>query len=211
MIRELNNHISITGEPIEGNVCYWNDTPAKTYNIEPPTTDSNHMSKRANLSTLAARHCSMMEIGLNGGHAAAICLASNPSLHFYSVDIVGHQYTRVAVQFLKSRFHRRFHFWEGDSREVLPRIAVEFPNLKFDLLHVDGGHGASLAYTDISNSLRMAAHDAELVFDDVNAPHLGEVLGEFIRMGYLEASAHGADLFRNPLHDVLKIREVPRH
>jgi hypothetical protein len=39
----------------------------------------------------------------------------------------------------------------------------------------------------------------------VNAPHLGEVLGEFVRMGYLKASAHGDALFRNPLHDVMQV------
>ena len=207
-IRDLNRHISTTGERIEGNVCYWHETPAAIYAQEPPTADPDHMSKRANLAMLAKRHKSMVEIGLNGGHSALICLASNPDLHLFSVDIVGHGYTRLAADFLKSRFQRRFHFFAGDSREVMPRLAVEHPLLRFDLIHVDGGHGAALAFTDISNCLRMAEAEATLVFDDVNAPHLGDVLEAFIRMGRVGPSPHASSMFSNPLHDFVRVRPV---
>ncbi len=206
VLSDLNERISITGEPIEGNVCYWHDTSAADYRLAPPTPDLNHAMKRANLWTLADRSRSMVEIGLNGGHSALICLMSNPTLHFFGVDICAHEYTRHAAAFLKERFGRRFHFFEGDSREVLPRLAVEYPGLTFDLMHVDGGHGAALAYTDISNCLRMKGAGANLIFDDVNAPHLSEVLETFIKMGHLYPSSEAGDLEVTPLHEILAVK-----
>jgi len=205
VITELNQHLAATGEPIEGNVCYWHETPPERFRVEPPTDDPHHMSKRANLASLVRDHDTMLEIGLNGGHSALICLTANPLLHFFSVDIVGHNYTNVAADFLKARFGRRFHFFRGDSREVLPRLAVEKPTLKFDLIHVDGGHGVDLAYTDISNGLRMAAKDAELLFDDINAPQLDAVVMDFIAMGYLKPCGPGRLPFPNVLHDLFKV------
>ena len=203
-IKELNEFISVTGESIEGNVCYWHGTTADEYRKSPPTDDGWHVAKRANLATLAGQHSSMLEVGLNGGHSALICLLANPSLYFFSVDICGHEYTLRAAEFLKAKFHRRFHFFRGDSRDVLPKLFVTNPLLKFDLLHIDGGHGADLAYTDISNAMRMAAPDATLIYDDVNAPHLNEVLEDYIRLGWVKSRSYQG-LFRNPLHEIVSV------
>ncbi len=201
----LNAAVAATGEAVEGNVCYWHETPGQALVQHPPTRDAAHVGKRINLAVLAGRHHSALEIGLNAGHSALLLLLGNPALHLFSVDLCMHAYTRVAAAHLKARFGRRFHFLEDDSREVLPRMAVEHPRRRFDLLHVDGGHGASLAYTDISNSLRMAAQGADLVFDDVNAPHLGEVVEAFIRHGWLLPLRDTRGLVETPLHALLTV------
>jgi predicted O-methyltransferase YrrM len=163
-ITRLNQEIAATGEGIEGNVCYWHGTPASAYAIYPPTTDQDHVGKRVNLVELARRHQLMLEIGFNAGHSAIICLLANPALHVFAVDLCFHEYAKVAAGYLKQKFGRRFQFWSGDSREVLPRL-VDQPLLRFDLLHVDGGHAAETAYADTSNALRLARQGAELVFD----------------------------------------------
>jgi Methyltransferase domain len=184
-IMQLNRAISVTGEDIEGNVCYWDGTPARVYLVAEPTNDAAHVGKRINLFELSKRHRSMLEIGLNGGHSAILCLLANPDLHLFSVDVCSHTYVESAATYLKKAFGRRFHFWKGDSRELLPRVAVDYPNLRFDLFHIDGGHGSGLAYADISNSIRMASVGAELIFDDINATHLNDILEAFVKMGYL--------------------------
>jgi predicted O-methyltransferase YrrM len=206
-ISELNARISQTGEPIEGNICYWNQTPSSEYGTAPPITDPDHIKKRTNLAVLASRRTSMLEIGLNGGHSALICLLSNPYLSLFSVDIAVHRYTNIAAEYLKFRFGHRFTYWPGDSREVLPRAALERPNLRFDLLHVDGGHGAGLAMADISNSLRMAAPGAELVLDDTNAVHLGAILDHVVGLGYLAPLQDYTNLEQTVLHrhQILKV------
>ena len=205
LLMELNQYLATTGEAIEGNVCYWDGTSAQDYSTALPISDPDHVCKRANLATLARRQSTMLEIGLNGGHSALICLAANPALHLFSVDIMQHVYTNRAVEFLQSKFRHRFHFAAGDSREVLPKMAVNSPSLRFDLLHVDGGHGADLAYTDLSNSLRMARTGGVLVFDDVNAPHLGDVLKEYVRMGYLHPFDGSVPIYSNQLHAVMVV------
>jgi predicted O-methyltransferase YrrM len=204
-IARLNREISITDEPIEGNICYWHGTPASDYAAYPPTADQDHVAKRVNFAELARQHRSMLEIGLNGGHSAIICLLANPALHFFAVDLCLHQYTVVAAAYLRRRFGRRFQFWQGDSRDMLPRLAVDYPLLRFDLIHVDGGHGADLAYADTSNALRFARAGAKLVFDDINVPHLDEILQAFIRMGYLAPASDRVGLVSTPLHEICEI------
>ena len=88
---------------------------------------------------------------------------------------------------------------------VLPKLAIEYPLLRFDLVHVDGGHGADLAFCDLSNSLRMISEDGEVIFDDVNAPHLSDVLGAFIKMGYFQSIIGGVGFERTPLHEILQL------
>lgn len=204
-ITALNQVIASAGEAVEGNVCYWDGTPAEAVRTAAPITDGNHVIKRVNLAALARRRSTMLEIGLNAGHSALICLLANPTLHLYSIDLCAHQYTHLAAQHLRSRFGRRFVFWPGDSREVMPRVAIDRPNLKFDLLHVDGGHSPHLAIADMSNALRMAAPGADFVVDDVNAPVLGDALEHVCSLGYLAPLDDYSDLYETVLHQVLRV------
>ena len=204
-ILTLNEQICRSGENIEGNVCYWDNTPPDQYRTSPPIADPDHVAKRTNLATLARRRTTMLEIGLNGGHSALICLLANPQLTLFSVDICVHQYTKLAARYLATRFGRRFNFWPGDSREVMPRAALERPKLLFDLLHVDGGHGAELAMADVSNALRMAVAGADFVLDDVNAPALGAVLQHVTGLGYLAPLDDYAGLAETALHQVMQV------
>ena len=204
-IFSLNDILATTGEKIEGNVCYSDQLLPEQYQKVTPTDDLRYVFKRANLATLARRRTTMLEIGMNGGHSALICLMANPTLHLYAVDICWHGYTRPAAEHLKRRFGRRFQFWPGDSREVMPRLAIDRPNLRFDLLHIDGGHDPSLAIADMSNALRMATKGADFIFDDVNHIPLGEALEHVANMGYLAPLEDASRLYETPLHQVLRV------
>ena len=204
-ITALNQIIASAGEAIEGNVCYWDGTSAEVVRTAPPIIDGNHVIKRINLAVLARRRSMMLEVGLNAGHSALICLLANPTLQLYSIDLCTHQYTHLAAQHLRSRFGRRFIFWPGDSREVMPRLAIDRPNLKFDLLHVDGGHSPHLAIADMSNALRMAAPGADFVVDDVNAPFLGDALEHVCSLGYLAPLEDYSELYETVLHQVVRV------
>ncbi len=204
-IMALNQIVAAAGEAIEGNVCYWDQTTPEVIQSTPPITDGNHVIKRINLAILAHRRSTMLEIGLNAGHSALICLLANPTLHLYSIDLCYHRYTHLAAQHLRNRFGRRFMFMPGDSREVMPRLAIDRPKLKFDLLHVDGGHSPQLAIADMSNSLRMASQGADFVVDDVNAPVLGDALEHVCGLGYLAPLEDYSDLYETVLHQVLRV------
>ena len=151
---ELNKRLAQCGENIEGNVCYLDQITPKELDRTLPTTEINHIRKRINLAVVARKSTMMLEIGLNGGHSALLCLMANPRLTFYSVDIFRHKYVEKAAEFLKDLFPHRFHYLRGDSRDVLPRIALERPKLRFDAIHVDGGHSEAVAFADVSNCLR---------------------------------------------------------
>ena len=204
-IFELNRQLVKTDEAIEGNVCYFDGQLPSDYVAAKPSNDVNLVIKRLNLVALARRRRSMLEIGVNGGHSALICLSANPTLHFYGVDICAHRYTHEAVAFLKNTFGRRFHFWSGDSREVMPRLFIDRPRLKFDLLHIDGGHSPDLAIADMSNAIRMAEPGADLILDDVNYPPLGSAVEHLSSHGHLAPLLDHRNLRETELHQILRV------
>ena len=204
-ILALNKVVAATGEAIEGNLCYLDRTKPDDFRSAAPVTDGNHVIKRVNLAALARRRHRMLEIGLNGGHSALICLLANPTLHLFAVDICVHAYTAQAANHLKTRFGRRFHFFPGDSREVMPRLAIDRSNLQFDLLHIDGGHAPALAMADMSNALRMAQRGADFIVDDANVPFLGEAIEHVCGLGYLAPLDDHSGLYETVLHQVLRV------
>jgi predicted O-methyltransferase YrrM len=204
-IMDLNQSLAATGELIEGNVCYWHDTPPEIFSVFPPTDDMDHVAKRINLSYLAARHVDVLEIGLNGGHSALITLVSNHRLNFTAVDIGMHQYTEAAATYLRNRFGRRFSLMTGDSREILPRLAIDHPNKFFDLIHIDGGHSAALAYADMSNALRISKAGTTIVLDDINAPHISDVAQAISMHGHIR-TIMGQDLVPTGLHEIFEVQ-----
>jgi hypothetical protein len=204
IMSELNERVASTGERIEGNICYLDQTPADEILISLPTMEPNHIKKRRNLGVVARRSTMMLEIGLNGGHSALLVLISNPSLTLVVVDNFQHKYAEQAAVFLKDRFPRRFHCISGDSRDVLPRMALEKPRLRFDAVHVDGGHAENVAYADISNALRLARKDAFFVLDDLQAPWLARIFEECLLLGHFRP-APAAEFARTVLHEIVLV------
>jgi len=54
----------------------------------------------------------------------------------------------------------------GDSRLTIPAFAEAHPDIKCDIVMVDGGHSASVAKADLMNFAKMAAPGHLLVIDD---------------------------------------------
>ena len=201
---ELNQRLKESGENIEGNVCYLDQTPPNVLEQALPTTDIDHVKKRINLGIVARKSTMMLEIGLNGGHSALLCLLANQNLTFVAVDIFRHEYVEKAAEYLQARFPRRFHCLRGDSRDVLPRMALERPKHRFDAIHVDGGHSEPVAFADVSNSLRMARSDALFVLDDMQAPWLARIFKECLLLGHLRPTLAG-EFIATPLHEVVRV------
>jgi hypothetical protein len=67
----------------------------------------------------------------------------------------------------------------------LPKIAVKNRHIRFDILHVDGGHAANVCRTDISNCIRLAANHSILILDDTSAKHILDIYWEYVRLGFL--------------------------
>ena len=75
------------------------------------------------------------------------------------------------AKYLKSIYNDRLHVEYGDSMEVLPEFHRKYPDLKCDVILVDGGHEDKVPWTDIHNFATMFAIPGVslMVFDDFPA------------------------------------------
>lgn len=175
----LNQIVAKTGQRMEGNLCYLHKS--ENYLGAPP--DPSRAHRRRNYFRVMSVKSNLLEVGFNAGHSALLCLMSNPSITYFGVDIGANAYSRDAADYLRDRFGNRFEIIFGDSREVLPALATH-RRLRFDAMHVDGGHGDATCRADISNCLRLASSRSHLILDDTGAK-ITNVYNEFVLGGYL--------------------------
>ena len=160
----LNGIVRESGETLEGGLFYWHHAAGVA-----DRPDESLSPARRNLWRASRFKRSMLEVGVNAGHAALLCLSANEDLVWHGVDICEHAYVEPCVAYLAQAFPGRVRFSRGDSREALPKLATHRPDLDFDLFHVDGGHTDELCRADISNCVRLAAsgRGKHLVLDDI--------------------------------------------
>jgi hypothetical protein len=200
----LNTCVADSGETLEGGLFYW-DQAAEFIGLPP---DPSLAPARRNLWRASRFKRSMLEVGVNAGHGALLCLSANPDLVWTGVDIGLHAYVEPCVAYLAQEFPGRVRFFKGDSREALPRLATHRPELDFDLFHVDGGHTDELCRADISNCLRLArgGRGKHLVLDDINASWIFDVYCEYVALGHLATEtlfSDWEDVSRNVLARML--------
>ena len=100
------------------------------------------------------KYTHLFEIGLNGGHSAAINLELFPNLKVTSLDIGRHSYTETTSQILKDKFGDRFDYIFCDSRAYADRVYnLQYPApQKVDAVFIDGGHDSMTVLSDIGLS-----------------------------------------------------------
>jgi Methyltransferase domain len=190
-IKALNNFVKESGEVLEGGIFYWDRDAEYEENLP----SANLAPARRNLWRATRFKGSLIEIGVNAGHSALLALSANPQLVYHGVDINDHRYTEKCVNYLMAEFPGRVHYHPGDSRDVLPYMAVHRPELDFDIFHVDGGHTTEICQADVSNCLRLANRGVgkHLLLDDINASWIFDVYSEFVSRGYLTTETFFGD------------------
>ncbi|MGE4218320.1 MAG: class I SAM-dependent methyltransferase [Alphaproteobacteria bacterium] len=160
-LRGLNEIILATGAPLEGNLFYFQGA---TDLADCPDPARAH--KRRNLYRAIQGKHRFLEVGFNAGHSALLALSAAPDLTYLGVDIASNPYTRLCAALMSHWFGDRFLFVAGDSREMLPAIWLQ-GGRGFDLIHVDGGHGAGTCLADLVNAVHVAEPaGAHLLLDD---------------------------------------------
>ena len=149
------------------------------------------------------------EIGFNAGHSASLWLLANPTARVFMFDLFEHKYSKLNEVFLRREGERlgvknvneRLFTINGSSIETVPKFAADRPDVKCDLLSVDGGHFGDIPLKDMQNMRRLANHDFHvLVVDDTNCDGTGCVDGQIaslVREGSLKVLgrvAEGLDL-----------------
>ena len=117
------------------------------------------------------------ETGFNAGHSTFTWLSENPHVRVYSFDIGTHKYSRPMAELLSSMFAGRLTLTWGDSKKTLPRFQQQNPDVRCDLIIVDGGHSFEVAQADVNNFRRMANRKNILVLDDYPTPDYDKQLG----------------------------------
>ena len=95
-----------------------------------------------------------------------VWLLANPDAHVYSFDLNRWPLTRVMADYIKQRFPDRFNITYGDSVKTLPEFQRQNPDVKCDMMSVDGGHKAPISRADLENFYNMSSHKNFVYYDN---------------------------------------------
>jgi hypothetical protein len=182
----LEEIIKGTGEILEGNCVYKNQTLKRVANLE---------SKRRNLFRAGSKAKRICEIGFNAGHSAAIlALASKRAYgadaEMILFDLGFHTYTKPCYNYLQSAVGAgmaEFKIHYGDSKIILPMwIEANKEYLgTFDLVHVDGGHTRDCAASDLLCAALLTRPGGTIIVDDIDSTDIMPIVNAWTVTGYL--------------------------
>ena len=119
-----------------------------------------------------------LEIGVRRGRSIAMVASMTPKTDLYGFDMWMANYAGMenpGPEFVESELRKigasgKIELVSGNSHETLPDFFARHPELKFDLVTVDGDHSDEGAREDLLSVLPRVAQRGALVFDDVYHP-----------------------------------------
>jgi len=173
---KLNRIVESTGEKIEGSLFNAHEVTELGDVPFPP-----FRSKRINFIKYVCTGRTLLEVGFNAGHSALLALSVNKYLRYTGIDIGKYRYTHLSYEYLKSVFGDRIDMHFGDSRELMPPLRSG----AYDLIHIDGGHGAGVSHADLTSAIKIAKPNSVILFDDAAADYMATVIHYYIMTGHL--------------------------
>jgi hypothetical protein len=177
-LARLHDIIVASGEPLEGN-CFYTHL---TLNLYPEL-----LPKQLNLYACGkAATTRICEIGFNAGHSALLMLLNRPKtpIEFLIFDIGEHRYVRPALDYIAASFpHVKFTYVEGDSTKTMPEWIENNPDVKFDVIHVDGGHIEHCIKNDMINADKMVTPGGIVIVDDTQDAIINSYADMYIASG----------------------------
>jgi predicted O-methyltransferase YrrM len=188
----INNYlmpiINNCGELLEGSVFTLHHTTTYT---------DLFINKVKNISNLVLNKNikNVMEIGFNSGFSTLLMLISNPNIKITCYDLGEHKYTIPCYELLKEIFKDRINIIIGDSTKTLKN-----DNIKYDLIHIDGGHTTEIANSDIINSYRLSKQGTILIMDDYDFNNLHQLWDYYINEYNLKSL--NINIYKTEYHDI---------
>lgn len=135
----------------------------------PPIEGSTSAEELQYLATLVRRTGAKRigEIGFNASFSTQTFLSASPDTTVVSFDLLARGYTKVAKKLVDEKFPGRHTLIGGDSTKTVPDFAAKNPDLKFDLVFIDGGHSYEVAMADILNMRKLCTAESAVVIDDL--------------------------------------------
>ena len=131
---------------------------------------SDQVPKQKEVLSQLASHNSVktiLEIGFNAGHSSDIFLSSNPYVKVVSFDLGEHQCVQFGKRYIDEKYPSRHTLILGDSTKTVPEFIKQNPELKFDIIFIDGGHFEDIPKKDIINCKKLAHNNTIIVMDDI--------------------------------------------
>lgn len=160
---------TVDASKVEGN-CFYEHL---TSNIK-----TELIPKQMNHVSLGKVSNNILEIGFNAGHSCLLYLIANPNSSITVFDLCYHKYTIPCFEYLQNKFPGRLSIIKGNSNETLPNYIHDNPNVKFDLIHIDGGHEKTIAHNDFLNSYKVASN--LIIWDDTQMGYLNSLFEQYL-------------------------------
>jgi hypothetical protein len=107
------------------------------------------------------------ETGFNTGASSRAFLAAREDTTVVSFDLGQHASVRPAKAGIERRYPGRHELVLGDSTKTLPDYARTRPDIRFDLVFIDGGHDYEVASADLHNFRPMCHERTVVIMDDL--------------------------------------------
>jgi predicted O-methyltransferase YrrM len=111
------------------------------------------------------------EIGFNAGFSSHAFLRAHPDTRVVSFDLGQQRYTKTAKKLVDQKFPNRHTLICGDSTKTVPDYLAANPDVRFDLVFIDGGHAYEIATADIANMRPLCTEETAVLIDDLTPWH----------------------------------------
>jgi hypothetical protein len=91
----------------------------------------------------------------------------------------------------------------GDSREVIPSLRQS--RERFDLYHLDGGHGHGVAHADLCNLLDFADEGSTLLVDDTDDNIIDGMCDMYVLQGQISHMKLDRIWSPTPAHKLFRV------
>mmetsp|Transcript_4801 Transcript_4801/g.17978 ORF Transcript_4801/g.17978 Transcript_4801/m.17978 type:complete len:316 (+) Transcript_4801:189-1136(+) len=107
------------------------------------------------------------EVGFNRGDSAILWLEACPKAKVYSFTLNSRWYTEPGKKCVEEKYADRLVYVEGDSTVTIPMFMKENPNLRCDVIHIDGCKNTDCRAKDIRNLLPSSTTSSLWLADDM--------------------------------------------